>query len=112
MMERKPIRVWNLSLEDGEKIRIATIEKEALEYHKETGAILNEEEFLSEKFRIALCPAPEWLKEKAPRAEYLVTVIITDEGCIYWENGECMIKPNCPEFCSLYGCREDAEKIH
>lgn len=116
----KLVRVWNVTLTNGKKIRAATIEQGPRKSSMCEGCsapcckgmfdpILNQEEFLSRKFKFKYVPAPPWLKERVPRADYLVTLAVTENGCPYQHpvTNRCLLWPNPPKACLSYDCRND-----
>lgn len=119
--EPQAVRVWNVTRKNGTKIRVATIEQGARKEGMCEGCsapccrgsfrpILNQEEFLTKKFPSTFTPPEDWLKEKVPRAEYLVTLAVSAEkGCPYFDSStrRCSIWPACPKACLAYDCRGD-----
>lgn len=119
--DRRLVRVWNVTLVNGEKVRAATIEQG---HRKESmckgcsapcckgmfDPILNQEEFLSRKFKFKYVPTPPWLKRRVLRAQYLVTLAITEKGCPYHDpvTNLCLVWPDPPKSCLSYDCRSDA----
>jgi len=119
-MAKQLVRVWNVTLKNGKKIRAATIEQGPRQPSMCEGCpapccrgifqpILNQEEFLSKKFKHTFIPVPDWLKKRVPRAEYLVTLRVADVKCEYFDLriGKCSVFPDCPKACLSYDCRED-----
>lgn len=119
-MNKQLVRVWNVNLADGRKVRAATIEQGPRQPSMCDGCpapccrgifqpILTSAEFLERKFRHTFIPAPDWLKERVPRAQYLVTLRVDEKQCEYFDlaTGMCSIYPNCPKSCMAYDCRED-----
>ena len=118
--ERK-VSVWNVKLKNGQRIRAATIEQGSRKssplcegcYSKccrgSIAPILTKGEFFSRKFSFTYMKAPEWLREKAPRADYLITINVGEDGCPYFDqvNLRCELWPNPPQSCLCYDCRED-----
>lgn len=122
-MEPQAVRVWNVTLVNGKKIRAATIEQGPRKpsplcegcYAKccrgSIAPVLNSEEFLSRKFKANYMVAPEWLKEQVPNAEFLVTLAVSKDGCPYFDkkNLKCTLwNTGPPKSCLAYDCREDS----
>ena len=115
------IRVWNVSLINKRKIRVATIEqgercKEemckgcyALCCRGKIYPVLNSDEFLNRKFPLLYMQTPDWIKKDVPRADYLATLAVSEDGCPYHDkkNLKCKLWPNPPEACLSYSCRND-----
>lgn len=117
-MDKKLVKVWNVNLVNGKKIKAATIEQGPRQPSMCKGCsspcckgmfspVLTEEEFLSRKFDSRFTLVPDWLKEKVPNATHIVTLNVTEKGCPYHKNNICTIFPNCPKSCLSYDCRGD-----
>ena len=118
---KRLVRVWNVSLINGKKIRVATIERgerQAEEMCRGCYApccrgklypVLNSEEFLNRKFPFHYMKTHHWIKKQVPRADYLVTLAVSDDGCPFFdkENLKCKLWPNPPQACLSYSCRND-----
>ena len=118
--DRRLVKVWNVDLVNGNKIKAATIEQGPREPSMCEGCsapcckgmflpVLTEKEFLNKKFKSRFTEVPDWLREKVPDATHLVTLNITEEGCPYHDsvNNLCMVWPDCPDSCKAYDCRGD-----
>lgn len=124
-MQTKPetkqlVRVWNVPLKNGSMIKAVTIEQGARKKSMCEDCpspcckgmfypILTQEEFLNRKFKTTFLPIPQWLKKKVPRAQYIVTLAMTERGCPYHDflTNKCLLWPNCPQSCLSYDCRDD-----
>jgi len=120
-MDKQLVQVWNVTLNNGKKVRAATIEQNPRKSSMCDGCsapcckgmfrpILNQDEFLSKKFPTTFISVPKWLKKKVSRAQYLACLAFTkNPGCQYLdlETNKCTIWPNCPKGCLSYDCRED-----
>ncbi len=118
--ETMTVRVWNVPQKNGSICRVATIEQKGRSDAKCEGCdapccrgflhpVLTEEEFLGKKFEADFSEVPEWIKSQVPRAEYVATLKMGNDGCNYydWDTHKCKIYPNCPSACLSYSCRED-----
>jgi len=119
-MNKQLVRVWNVNT-NGRTIRAATIEQGPKQESMCEGCpapcckgifqpILNQEEFLSKKFKTIFIPVPDWLKERVPRADYLIVLATGNRGCCPYHDlttNKCTIWPNCPKSCLAYDCRGD-----
>lgn len=119
-MDKRLVRVWNVSLNGGKTIKVATIEHGERKPSICKGCsapccqgmfrpILTQDEFLNRKFPISYTKPEPWLKKQVPNAQFLATLAVTDKGCPYFEKKthKCKIFPNCPKGCLSYDCRED-----
>lgn len=109
-------------MKNGQKIRAGTIVAQPRKasplcegcHSKCCGGVvsptLNEEEFFSRKFSFEYIETPEWLKEQAPRMDYLVVLAVSNGGCPYFdkEKKKCKLWPNPPQSCLTYDCRDDS----
>ena len=52
---------------------------------------------------------PDWIKKQMPKADYLATLAVSEDGCPYHdkENLKCELWPNPPKACLSYSCRND-----
>ena len=123
--DKKLVRVWNVSLKSGHKLRVATIEQgtrkpsplcigcQALCCHGKIRPVLTAEEFLNKKFPMEYIEPEPWLKEQTPRAQWIAVLKFKENGeCPFWNSKElkCNIWPNPPKACLAYDCREDPRK--
>lgn len=119
-MSKQLVRVWNVELKNGEKMRVATIEQTLRQKSMCEGCsapcckgvfrpVLNEEEFLSKKFKMMYAKAPDWLIKRVPRATHLATLAIDDRSCPYHNKStnKCELWPDLPKSCLSYDCRGD-----
>ena len=120
MLNKHLVRVWNVTLKNGQVIKVATIEQDSRKESMCDGCsapccqgmflpILNEDEFLNRKFPISYTKPEPWLEKQVPRAQFLATLAVTDKGCSYFDEKthKCKVWPNCPKGCLAYDCRED-----
>lgn len=124
MEDKHLVRVWNVTLKSGKKVRVATIEQGPRKTSMCEGCeapccmglfrpILTSEEFLSKRFPVTLIPPEPWLKKKVPRADYVAALAFHEKShCSYFdvETRKCTIWPNCPKACLAYDCREDTRE--
>ena len=118
-----PVKVWNISYENGQTIKVATIESgdrkpsplcvncQALCCHGKIRPVLNSDEFLNKKFPMEFIEPEEWFKKQVSRAKWLAVLKFNDRGaCQFWDGEKlrCKIFPNCPKSCLAYDCREDS----
>lgn len=117
-LDKRLVRVWNVELLNGAKIKAATIEQAERKPSMCSGCsapcckgilspVLNQEEFLSKKFDSKFTVVPDWLREKVPSATHIVTLNVTDEGCPYHKDDLCTVWDDPPKSCLAYDCRED-----
>lgn len=120
-VDKKLVRVWNVNLTSGKKVKVATIEQGPRKPSLCEGClapccqgmfrpILTSEEFLSKKFPTKFVEVPGWLKEKVPQTNYVAVLAFTRSSCCnYFDpiSSKCSIFPNCPKACLSYDCRED-----
>lgn len=119
-MDEHLVRVWNVSLKNGQTIKVATIEQGKRKPSMCDGCsapccqgmflpILTEDEFLNRKFPISYTKPEPWLEKQVSNAQYLATLAVTEKGCPYfdWKTHKCKIFPNCPKGCLSYDCRTD-----
>lgn len=114
------VRVWSVHVK-GQPVRVATIEQGKRKQSMCHGCsapcckgilrpVLTETEFKQRKFPTLFLDPPDWLKEKAPRAQAIATLGMADDGpCTYFDEAtnKCTAWPNCPSGCLAYDCRED-----
>lgn len=115
------VKVWNVPLKAGSIIKVATIEQGERKpsslcegcYAKccrgKIYPVLDSDEFLNRKFPFLYMETPNWIKTQVPRADYLVTLAVSEEGCPNFdkEKLKCKLWPNPPKSCLAYDCRED-----
>jgi Fe-S-cluster containining protein len=114
------VRVWNVTLVNKKKIKVATIEQGPKKKSMCEGCsapccqgmflpILIKDEFLNRKFPIAYTVPEPWFQQQVPTAQFLATLALTGKGCPYFDSKthKCKVFPNCPKACLAYDCRED-----
>lgn len=118
MSDKRLVRVWNVDLVNGSKIKAATIEQGPREESMCEGCsapcckgmflpVLTQDEFLNKKFKSKFTIVPDWLRERVPNATHLVTLNITEKGCPYHKNDLCSVWDDPPKSCLSYDCRGD-----
>jgi Fe-S-cluster containining protein len=124
MSDSKEVKVWNVNLKSGHKLKVATIEQglrkpsplcincKALCCHGKIRPVITAEEFLGKKFPMEFIEPESWLKEQVPRAHWMAVLKFENGECPYWDGKElkCKIFPNCPKSCLAYDCREDSRE--
>jgi len=120
-MEKVGFKIWNVTMKNGQQIKAGTLIEQPRKAsplcegcHSKccqgvVAPMLTEEEFLSRKLPFEYITTPEWLKEKAPRMDYLVVIAVSNGGCPYFnkEKRNCNLWPNPPKACLMYDCRTD-----
>ena len=124
-LAKQLVRVWNVNLTGGNKVKVATIEQGPRKpSHLCEGCyslccrglirpVLDGEEFLSKKFPTMFVEAPEWLRKRVPRVQKLAVLAFTENSyCNYFDPValKCKAWPDCPKSCLAYDCREDTRK--
>ena len=118
------VHVWNVSLINGQQIKVATVEQGerkkslcdgcyALCCRRAVIPILNQDEFLNRKFPVIYLRPEKWFEEQVPRAQYMAALESQKDGmCSYFDpvSLRCTIWPNCPKSCLAYDCREDTRE--
>ncbi len=120
-MDVRAVRVWNVKDQDGQPIRVATIEQAPRTPGMCEGCpspcckgifqpVLTQEEWIGRKFMSTMIPPPAWLRERVPRAQYLAVLLTTPMmGCPYHDHltNTCTKWPSPPAACLSYDCRTD-----
>ena len=120
-VDKRLVRVWDVNLTDGKKVKVVTIEQGPRKPSPCDGCpapccqgmfrpILNSEELMTRKFPTMFIDVPDWLKEKVPRAEKVAVLAFTEHSyCNYFDPAthQCTIWPDSPKGCLAYDCRED-----